>query len=175
MNVDGQILLWIQNNVRSETLTPIVLWLTNSIPYAAGLFVVLLFFRKTRKFAIFALSGLAVCLVCNAYVVKPLFARPRPFASVAGLQRIGPMPGGSSFPSSHTTAVFALAWMSVWCRKRYWIAPLFVYACLVAATRLYLGVHYPTDILGGIVVAGVLSYLTYKCLSWISNKYIYCL
>ena len=107
MNVDGQILLWIQNNVRSETLTPIVLWLTNSIPYAAGLFVVLLFFRKTRKFAIFALSGLAVCLVCNAYVVKPLFARPRPFASVAGLQRIGPMPGGSSFHQSYDRCLCA--------------------------------------------------------------------
>ncbi|WP_304645621.1 phosphatase PAP2 family protein, partial [uncultured Dubosiella sp.] len=170
MNWDGGILLWLQDHVRHVGLDTIVLWITNSIPFVAGLFVVLLCFKKTRRFAIFALASLAICLACNAFVIKPFFSRIRPFIAIPGLDLLGPVPGGSSFPSSHTTAVFALAWMSLWCKQKKWTILLFAYAIVVALSRLYLGVHYPTDVLGGILVACVLSWLTYRALKAVGAK-----
>ena len=170
MNWDGGILLWLQDHVRHVGLDTIVLWITNSIPFVAGLFVVLLCFKKTRRFAIFALASLAICLACNAFVIKPFFSRIRPFIAIPGLDLLGPVPGGSSFPSSHTTAVFALAWMSLWCKQKKWTIPLFAYAIVVALSRLSLAVHYPTDVLGGILVACVLSWLTYRALKAVGAK-----
>lgn len=158
MSLDGEILLWLQSNVRSPLLDPIILFLTGTIPYVVVLFACLLFFKKTRKFAIYVLIGFAVCLLLNTFVIKPFFHRTRPFEAIKGLTYVGEKPGGSSFPSSHTMSAFSLAWMSVWCKKKKWIAPLFVYACVIAFTRLYLGVHYPTDILGGIVFSALITY-----------------
>lgn len=158
MSLDGGILLWIQANVRNGFLNPIILFLTGTIPYAIALFVCLLFFKKTRKFAIYVLIGFGVCLLLNTFLIKPLFHRSRPFDVVKGLAYAGERPSGYSFPSSHTLSAFSLAWMSVWCKQKKWICPLFVYAGLIAFTRLYLGVHYPTDILGGIIVSALITY-----------------
>ena len=170
MNWDGGILLWLQDHVRHVGLDTIVLWITNSIPFVAGLFVVLLCFKKTRKFAIFALASLAICLACNAFVIKPFFSRIRPFIAIPGDYNLWPVAGGASFTTPPTTAGLAQAGVSVVCQQKKWTIPLFAYAIVVALSRLYLGVHYPTDVLGGILVACVLSWLTYRSLKAVGAK-----
>lgn len=90
---------------------------------------------------------------------------PPPLLEIPALEPLIKRPKGFSFPSGHTTLAFAVAFIiSRILPKRYSI-PAFLMAALVAFSRLYLGVHYPTDILGGICigyVAGLITDFLYK-------------
>jgi undecaprenyl-diphosphatase len=101
--------------------------------------------------------GMAACQVILAVtvawiipdaVVKPLTARPRPFAATTQLTTLREHPGSYSFPSGHAaTAVagaYSLAAMWPAARPYAWVL-----ATLITLSRAYLGVHYPTDLLGG--------------------------
>lgn len=111
---------------------------------------VLLAFRRTRKagFAV-ALALVLHLLVCNM-MLKPLFARPRP-CDLRTIEMLVPRPNGHSFPSGHTSSGFAAAF-ALWLeRKRLGTAALAL-AGFIGFTRLYLYVHFPTDVLGGILL-----------------------
>ncbi|WP_297941404.1 phosphatase PAP2 family protein [uncultured Faecalibaculum sp.] len=148
--MNGRILLWFQT-LRTPELNQIVLLLTNTIWLAAALLLVLLLFCRTRTLGWRLIAGLALTLILST-ALKHFVQEPRPFLVVPGLERVGPVPGGTSFPSSHTAAAFALFWGLLFAKDRWWIAA-FLYAVLIALTRLYLGVHYPTDLAGGILVS----------------------
>lgn len=170
MNWDGEILLWLQNTVRSETLNQVMLFLSDTAWMLVLIPLGLLCFKKTRRAGFYLLASYLVCLVLSSYVLKPFFTRIRPFIAIEGLERVGKVPGGSSFPSSHTTSVFSIAFMLVWLKKKKWWLPSFLYASLVAFSRMYLGVHYPTDILGGMVTALVGSWIVFKIGNCIERK-----
>ena len=88
----------------------------------------------------------ALCIdviVCNG-ILKNLFARTRPFDVNEAVQLLITAPKDFSFPSGHTAASFAA-------EKKLWKVSL-VLAVLIAFSRMYLYVHYPTDILGGVLV-----------------------
>ncbi len=79
--------------------------------------------------------------------------------------------GGYSFPSGHTSSVFSTATsLSIAFPKWYVIAPSFAWASAVAYSRMDLGVHYPSDVLGGIIVGSGTAYLSYKLNKWINKK-----
>lgn len=115
---------------------------------------VLLAFRRTRKAGCaVALALVLHLLVCNM-LLKPLFARPRP-CDLRTVEMLVPRPNGDSFPSGHTCSAFAAAF-ALWLeRKRLGIAAL-VLAGFIGFTRLYLYVHFPTDVLGGVILGCVL-------------------
>lgn len=97
-------------------------------------------------------SGICIdVIVCNG-ILKNLFARTRPFDVNEAVQLLITAPKDFSFPSGHTAASFAaVAALYFAGEKKLWKVSL-VLAVLLAFSRMYLYVHYPTDILGGVLV-----------------------
>ena len=117
--------------------------------------IVLLLIPKTRKSGLILASALIVDLIlCNG-ILKPLIARIRPFDVNSAIQLIVAKPHDYSFPSGHTAASFT-AVMALYLagEKKLWKIAL-VLAVLIAFSRLYLYVHYPTDVLGGIITGAI--------------------
>ena len=118
--------------------------------------VVLLILPKTRKAGIIVAAALLVDLILCNLILKNLVARVRPYDVNTAIAILIKKPLDFSFPSGHTAASFAaMTALFLAKMKKAWIAAL-ILAVLIAFSRLYFYVHYPTDVLGGIVV-GILS------------------
>lgn len=165
---DAGILLWIQEHLRVALLNgPMVLISTLG---NAGLFwiilgLVLAFIPKTRKYGVLALVSLLVCFLFNNILLKNLIARPRPYTQIPELVMLMKCPADHSFPSGHACSSFAVAGSLMWSMGRKWngirISAL-VLAILIAFSRLYVGVHYPTDILVGTAIGLLGSFLIFR-------------
>ena len=131
--------------------------------------VVLLLIPKTRKIGVVLAVSLAIEALCCNVILKPLAARIRPFDMNTAVQLLISPPTDFSFPSGHTGAAFAAASALFFCKNRLWIAAL-VLAILIAFSRLYLYVHYPTDVLGGILLGILSGWLGYTLVGLIKKK-----
>ena len=120
--------------------------------------VLLLIIPKTRKTGVIMLAALlADVLLCNV-VIKNLVARTRPFDVNTAVQLLVAKPRDYSFPSGHTAASFAsVTALYLAGEKKMWKVAL-VLAVLIALSRLYLYVHYPTDVLGGMLLGCLAGY-----------------
>ena len=155
-NLDGEILLQIQQHLRTDMLTPfmkIVTFLGNGGWFWILCAVVLLAIPKTRKTGYAAVFSLIFGAIVTNLLLKNIVARPRPFAEIEALIPLIAKPTDFSFPSGHTTASFAVALVMFRMLPKKIGIPAVVLAALVAFSRLYLGVHYPTDVLVGFLVA----------------------
>lgn len=118
--------------------------------------VVLLILPKTRKTGIIVAAALLMDLILCNLILKNLVARVRPYDVNTAIAILIKKPLDFSFPSGHTAASFAaMTALFLAKMKKAWIAAL-VLAVLIAFSRLYFYVHYPTDVLGGAIV-GILS------------------
>lgn len=162
---EANIVLWIQENLRVGFLNPIMQGITHLGD--GGVFwiilsVLLLLFKKTRKVGLCCALGLIFDLLVVNIAVKPLVARIRPYEIIKEITILTHQPGDHSFPSGHSAGSFACAWAFFRAYKKKWGVPALVLAALVSLSRLYVGVHYPTDVLGGIVIGCVLGELGYR-------------
>ena len=134
--------------------------------------VLLLIIPKTRKTGVIMMAALLVdVLLCNVFI-KNLVARTRPFDVNTAVQLLVAKPRDYSFPSGHTAASFAsVTALYLAGEKKMWKVAL-VLAVLIALSRLYLYVHYPTDIIGGVIFGSLSGYLGYKIVEWIQKKKI---
>ena len=128
--------------------------------------VILLAFPKTRRSGmILAVALVADVILCNG-ILKNLFARVRPCDVNTTIQLLIPHPKDFSFPSGHTAASFtAVTALFFAGEKKLW-KPALALAVVIAFSRMYLYVHYPTDILGGILVGVCCGYIGW----WSCNK-----
>lgn len=156
--VDFSILNFIAEHLRCEELDTVMVGLT-SLGNAGFIWIILGVFMllspKQRETGVLVLLALLCSFILCNLLLKNLVERPRPFAYLESIQLLIDMPHDYSFPSGHTSAGFAVA--TVFFLKKLrgkWAMLLFAMA--VAFTRLYLYVHFPSDILGG-VVTGILS------------------
>lgn len=124
--------------------------------------IVLLLIPKTRKSGAVMVAALVVdVLLCNI-VLKNLVARTRPYDVNTGVHLLVEKLHDYSFPSGHTAASFAsVTALYLAGEKKLWKFAL-VLACLIAISRLYLYVHYPTDVFGGILFGVISGYLGYR-------------
>ena len=95
-------------------------------------------------------------------VLKPIVARARPFDAVADVRVVGPRPTTYSFPSGHAAMAFggAIGLMAIWPRE-VWLLGL---AFAIAISRIYVGVHYPIDVLVGGLVGGAIGWCVVRWL-----------
>ena len=124
--------------------------------------VILLVIPKTRKSGLVLMTALCVDIVlCNG-ILKNLFARIRPCDINTQVKLLIARPDDFSFPSGHTAASFtAVAALYLSGEKKLW-KPALMLACLIAFSRLYLFVHFPTDVLAGIAVGFICAFLAAK-------------
>lgn len=113
---------------------------------------------------------LAVLLLCSLTTasIKHLLPRERPFVSYPDIQKLS-QAGSSSFPSGHTTEVFSLAITLALLFPR-WRLLAFAWALLIAYTRMALGVHYPLDVLAGIIIGLNLGYGVHQLIALRTTK-----
>lgn len=170
-DTDKALFLWINALVgRAPAVDAAMGWLASDYlaPVCMGLTLVALWFigkdaaeRMRCQIGMFtaltamALSSLVV-LISNA-----LFFRPRPFDGLEGVSLLFYQPTDSSFPSNSAAAAFAIA-AAVWCVNRRVGTALFAAAAVYGFSRVYVGVHYPGDILGGAVIALAVTALTLR-------------
>lgn len=151
---DESVLLAIQNlhNPVLDFLMPIITHIGDAGIVWIALAALLLIPRKTRKFGIVLGAALALNVLCTNIILKPLIARPRPFDTIAAdVVMLIPKPDDFSFPSGHTAASFAAA-AALWFCSWKLALPATALASLIAFSRLYLYCHYPTDIIGGMIM-----------------------
>lgn len=165
--LDEQVLLWIQECVRQGVLDPLVKLYTtlgNAGIVWIVVSLVMLCWKPTRRAGITALCAMVLGLLCTNVVLKHLVSRPRPYTVVEGLIPLLTSGDPNSFPSGHTCAAFAagVAWFGT-AKKGGWRAAALVQAVLMGLSRLYVGVHYPSDVLAGAII-GTLCGLGGLCL-----------
>ncbi len=121
----------------------------------------LLFNKKYCTWGIVLAASLIGCLLIGNLTLKPLVARIRPY-DVAGFDQllIGKL-SDYSFPSGHTLASFAAATVLVVMDRKWGVVALII-ATLISFSRLYLYVHFPTDVLAGFVIGVIISLLCVK-------------
>lgn len=102
----------------------------------------------------FAISGLI------AQAIKHLFDRDRPCVVLADAKVVGPAPGSQSFPSGHTTSAFAICTIFSLILPELTI-PMLILAALCGVSRIYLGVHWPSDVIAGMIIGIATSLIVY--------------
>lgn len=157
-SLDENILLWIQETIRTDWLTPIMLMITKlgNVGFIwVTMCLVMLFFRKTRSAGAAGLLACFFSLCLNNVILKNAFARTRPYEVVEGLVLLTKKATDFSFPSGHAGSSFAAA-TAIFCILRNKAgASALILAALIAFSRLYIGIHYPTDVLAG-TLTGIL-------------------
>jgi len=163
--MEEAILLWIQEFVRNPALTPVMKAVTHLGDM--GIFwilagILLLLCQKTRKAGFTVLLALLFSFLFNNMLLKNVVARVRPYRIIEGLHLLVAEATDLSFPSGHSASSFAAAVVIAgFLPKRYGIAAL-VLAALIAFSRLYVGIHYPTDVLFGTISGALIGYLLVK-------------
>ena len=157
--LDEQVLVWIAQNVRNGVLDPL-LKLYTQLGNTGMLFIVLglamLFFKPTRRAGASALCAMLLGLVVVNFTIKPLVARERPWLVIENFVNLVPEHDPNSFPSGHTNAAFAFAIAVCLSAPRRWMKITAVcMAAVMGLSRLYVGVHFPSDVLAGAVIGSL--------------------
>ena len=152
--LDGSILLFIQDNIRNPVMTPVLQVITRLGDH--GIFWILLTLlllipKKTRLAGMCSALALLGSLVFNNMIIKNLVARTRPYDLIEGLRILTVKPDDFSFPSGHSAASFASSVALFRTLPRKWGICLLILAGVIALSRLYVGVHYPTDVICGTI------------------------
>lgn len=165
-----QILDWIQtwHTPAGDVIMPVITSLGNAGIIWIILLVVLLIQRK--KSGVILLAALLIEVVlCNG-IVKNLVARTRPYDVNTAVKLLAAKPHDYSFPSGHTAASFTSVAALYWAgEKKLWKITL-VLAIAIAFSRLYLYMHYPTDVLGGIFLGVFSGYLGNLVGNWLCDR-----
>ena len=153
--MDVAILLFVQEHIRTEWLSLILKPITHLGD--KGLFwiilgIILLIPKRTRRAAAMAIFAMGLGAALSQVWIKPAVARIRPYELYEVYSLVGPVPE-YSFPSGHACSSFCSALVYLKTLDRPYGMLTVILAALIAFSRVYVGVHYPTDILGGFLIS----------------------
>lgn len=169
LNFDLSVFEWIQS-IQCGFLNAVMVFIT-TLGNAGAIFIVLalvlLCTKKYRKAGLAVAVALIVMLICNDLFLKEFFARPRPFNLLVtdpekyafwGEGYVYPeligKPSSYSFPSGHTSSAFAAA-IALLCHNRKLGIPVTIFAAIMGFSRIYVEVHYCTDVIAGVVSGAI--------------------
>lgn len=160
---------------RIPGLDPVFIFITNSAAAVAfGIPIIMLLIALQRRIpglrreALMILIPVAISAFI-ANILKYVFDIPRPYEVYSFIHKLS-VGGSPSFPSGHTADAFSFAMaVSMVYRKWYIIILVFLWASLVGYSRMYLGVHFPSDVLGGAFIGAACSY---SCIVYAKRKYL---
>ena len=135
-----------------DVVMPLITSLGNAGVFWIILAIVLVIIPKTRKIGITVSAALVLDLIFCNILIKPLVARIRPFDINTAVELLISKPRDYSFPSGHTAASFAASSAIFVTGHRKTGVAAMILAALIGISRLYLYVHYPTDVLGGLAI-----------------------
>ncbi len=164
---EGNALVWIQENLRASWLNGPMIFITHLGDTGAiwiALALILLILPKTRKVGIVCAVSMVINLLLTNIALKNIIQRIRPYEIISSLNILIEAQHDFSFPSGHTACSFAAAWVLWRVAPRKYSIPAMILAVLISLSRLYVGVHYPTDILGGLIVGVFAAEASYRLL-----------
>ncbi|QJD96013.1 phosphatase PAP2 family protein [Mucilaginibacter robiniae] len=176
-NQDKTIVLFL-NHLRNPTRDLFWLTVTNSagiIAYGTSfiaLIVSLFTKEKELKYKCMAIVAAAIFSATTATALKFIIQKPRPVRMLTTIHVLGPA-GGWSYPSGHTSDAFFLAMALALTLPQYkkTVFLFYIWALLVGFSRIYLGAHYLSDVLGGIGVGSAMSLLAYRLIESVAKKH----
>ena len=177
--MDLQISKWIIDTFGQNKFFAI---LQKLITYAGSKWVILaiiitlIAIKKTRKIGIYAFFAAGSIYVFNGFILKNIIKRARPFIEDENLKAMCELAGyslptGYSMASSHSAISMAVA-VSVFMQSKKWSIPLFIYSAFVGLSRMFLCVHYFSDVLVGFILGAVCAVAVYYVLNFIIKFYL---
>jgi membrane-associated phospholipid phosphatase len=173
-NYDISILRYIHHN-RIESLDNFLYVISFTTSYVSiSILLTILFFSYKKespylRSAFFKIATVLIVASLISFTLKKVISRERPFNIYPDIEKLSEA-GNASFPSGHTLEAFAVAFAIAFLFPRLnYIIFVFSWACLVAYSRMALGVHYPFDVLGGILIgigSSLVTLLIYNRIEW---------
>lgn len=167
-NLDNCILEFVQINMRSVVGDKLMIGLTylgNGITVWAIIGLALIISKKYRKYGFMIIIALILCYLIGNLSIKPIVARIRPFDSkplLGGM--LIKLPKDFSFPSGHTMCAFASSVVMFNMNRKIGIFAL-ILSSFIGFSRVYLYVHYPSDVFGGMIIGifiGLITIIIFK-------------
>ena len=172
MDWELDFLHWIMD-IRTDFLTAfgkVLTYLGDKGIFWIALCLILLIIPKTRKIGLYAGIALAFSALSGELILKHIIQRDRPFVQDTSLTTIIPIPTGKySLPSGHSASSAAVS-VSVFIQNKKLGIPLMVLAVMIMLSRIYFCVHFPTDIVCGLVLGTVSAIGVYLVLERIQKK-----
>lgn len=170
--MDASLFFFINNAMQNSFLDAAMPFITEKA-YIPFLLIALFTFSRDRKKTLFVLllcvSAFALA-DSTSNMLKHLFERERPCHALEGVRLLSGCGGSFSFPSGHAVNAFAIAAVfSHFFRRTAFLT--FSLALLVAFSRVYLGVHYPSDVLAGAIWGGVTAWVIIDLQKWVAKGY----
>lgn len=171
-NLDFTILNFIYENIRNDFLNYPMIFIS-TLGNAGFIFIVsiliLLFNKKTRKIGITLGISLVIGVVIVNLIMKPSIARVRPYEINQSIELLTSKMNDYSFPSGHTLAAFEFA-TAIFLYNKKWGYVSFIFAILMGFSRLYLYVHFPSDVICGAILGIIFSIISYYITKYIYKK-----
>ncbi|MDD6645052.1 MAG: phosphatase PAP2 family protein [Oscillospiraceae bacterium] len=161
--IDFSILYWIQDNLRNsfmDFVMPLFSNLQDGGLIWISIAVVMLFFKRTRYCGIAVLFAMGIDTLITEYGIKNVVCRVRPCNLVDDVNMLVEKPTSYSFPSNHSASAFAGAVaVMLTIKKKAWTIPAFVFSGIIAFSRMYVFVHFPSDVFAGILLGSTIAVL----------------
>ena len=162
--VDIAILNWLHSHTipNSIPVLQFISYTTTFFSISIALMVLISAFVKKSKAIMkqfFIIAAVLIFVLIVSQGLKALIFRERPFVTHPSIEKLSEA-GSSSFPSGHTLEAFAMAAaLSILFSKKKITIPVYIWAALVAYSRMALGVHYPSDVLAGIIIGTFIGWM----------------